>query len=214
MKMKTQMKNFVLLLAAVGLVAGCASTTGAKRSDKVESTVADTRGGLEATKVLISETLASLDSMQLESTVLPDAYAAFQKQVKGVGDAAVKLKKNSVAMQEAGKVKFDAWKAELETITNEQIKKTSMKGMNEAIAKHEDLLKLLKESGTVLDPFVSDLGDIVKYLDLDLSKESIKKISGAFGQIKKTDKSGKKVQKWIDDVVAELAKAESKPAVQ
>ena len=211
--MNKQIRNFVLALTAVGLVSGCAST-GSKRTDKVQSTATDTRGGLEDTKVLIGETLGSLDSMQLESTVLPDAYAAFQKQVKGVADAAAKLKKNSVAMQEAGKVKFDAWKLELDGIQNEQIKKTSMKGMNEAIAKHEDLLNLLKESGTVLDPFVSDLTDIVKYLDLDLSRESVKKISGFNGSIKKADKSGKKVQKWIDNVIAELAKSESKPAVQ
>ena len=211
--MKKQIGTFVLLLTTIGLVAGC-STTGAKRADKVESSVATTRVGLENAKTLIGETLGTLDGMQLESTVLTDAYPVFQKQVKGVGNAAANLKKNSLAMQEAGKVKFDAWKAELEVIANEKIKKTSMKSMNDAIKKHEALLTLLKESETIMDPFVSDLADIVKYLDLDLSKEGIKKISGFNGSIKKADKSGKKVQKWIDNVVAELAKSESAPVAK
>ncbi len=209
--MKKQIGTFVLLLTAIGLVAGCAST-GAKRTDKVDSSVETTRVGLTEAKQLVAETLGTLDSLQLESTILADAYPVFQKQVNGIADAAAKLKKDSVAMQEAGKVKFDTWKAELEAIANEQIKKTSTKSMNDAIKKHEALLSLLKESDTVMDPFASDLADIVKYLDLDLSKESIKKISGFNGPIKKANKSGEKLQKWIDNVVKELASAESKPA--
>ena len=209
--MRKQIGKFMLLLSAIGLVAGC-STTGAKRTDKVDSSVETTRAGLIVAKQLVAETLGTLDSLQLESTALADAYPVFQKQVKGVADAADKLKKNSIAMQEAGKVKFDAWKAELEVIANEKIKKTSMKSMNDAIKKHETLLALLKKSDTVMDPFVSDLSDIVKYLDLDLSKDSIKKISGFNGPIKKANKSGEKLQKWIDNVVKELASAESKPA--
>ena len=212
MKMKTQIRNSVLLLAAIGLVAGCAST-GAKRTGKVESSAADTRVGLEEAKQSISEVLATLGSLQLESTVLADAYPVFQKQVKAVASGAEKVKKNSIAMQEAGKVKFDAWKLELESIQDAQLKKASTKRMTDAIAKHEGLLKLVKESETVMDPFVSDLTDIVKYLDLDLSKDSIKKISGFNGPIKKAAKSGGNVQKWIGKVVEELAKSESKPAV-
>ena len=52
----------------------------------------------------------------------------------------------------------------------------------------------------------------MKYLNLDLSKDSIKKISGFNGPIKKASKSGEKLQKWIDNEVKELAGAESKPA--
>jgi len=210
--MKAQIKNSILLLAAVGLVAGCAST-GTKRTDKVDSATETTRNGLEKTKAVVAETLATLDSLQLESTVLADAYPAFQKQAKAVASGAEKAKKNSIAMQDAGKAKFDAWKLELDSIQDAKLKKTSMKGMTDAIAKHDVLLKLIKESGTIMDPFVSDLNDIVKYLDLDLSKESIKKISGFNGPVKKAAKDGDKVQKWIDKVVEELAKSESKPAV-
>jgi len=74
------------LLTVVGLAAGCAST-GAKRADKLNSSVAATRIGLEDAKQLGAETLGTLDSLQLESTVLADAYPKFQKDVKGVADA-------------------------------------------------------------------------------------------------------------------------------
>ena len=211
MKMKTQIRSFVLLLTAVGLVAGCASSTGQKRRNQVESSVESTRTGLEAAKSAISETLATLGSLQLESTVLTEVYPVFKKQVTAVADGAEQVKKNSLAMQEAGKVKFDAWKLELESIQDAKLKKTSMKRMEDAIKSHEALLALVKESETVMDPFVSDLTDIVTYLDLDLTKEGIKKISGFNGPIKKAAKSGEKVQKWIDGVVEELVKAEGKP---
>ncbi len=209
--MKTQIKSFVLLLVAVGLVAGCAST-GQKRRSKVESSVETTRTGLETAKLSISQTLDTLASLQLDETVLAEAYPVFQKQVKAVTSGAEKAKKNSIAMQNAGQAKFDAWKLELEGIQDAKLKKISMKQMEDAFAKHEGLLTLLKESGTVMDPFISDLDDIVKYLDLDLSKESIKKISGFNGSIRKAAKDGDKVQKWIDTVVKELAKAEGNPA--
>ncbi len=208
--MKKLIGTFALFLATIGLVAGCAST-GVKRADKLDTSVETTRSGLEQTKVLVNETLDSLATLQLESTVLADAYPKFKKDVKAVADAAAQLKKNSAAMQDAAKVKFDAWKAQLETITNEKIKKSSMKQMNAAIAKNEALIKRLKESETVMDPFVSDLNDIVKYLDLDLSKGGFKKISGFNGPVKKADKDGQKLQKWIDNVVEELAKAKSAP---
>ncbi len=211
MRMKTQIRSFVLLLTAVGLVAGCASSTGQKRRNQVESSVESTRTGLEAAKLAISETLATLGSLQLESTVLTEVYPVFKKQVKAVADGAEQVKKNSLAMQEAGKVKFDAWKLELESIQDAKLKKTSMKRMEDAIKSHEALLSLVKESETVMDPFVSDLTDIVTYLDLDLTKEGIKKISGFNGPVKKAAKSGEKVQKWIGGVVEELAKAEGKP---
>lgn len=211
MKMNTQIRSFVLMLTAVGLVAGCVST-GQKRRNKVESSVERTRSGLETAKLAISEALATLDSLQLESTVLAEVYPLFKKQVKAVADGAEKVKKNSVAIQEAGTVKFDAWKLELESIQDGKLKKTSMKRMEDAIKSHEALLALVKESETVMDPFVSNLADIVTYLDLDLTKEGLKKISGFNGPVKKAAKSGEKVQKWIDKVVEELVKSEGNPS--
>ena len=198
-------------MTTVGLVSGCVST-GAKRTEKVDSAVGNTRVGLEQSKALIGETLATLNSLQLESTVLADVYPVFKKEVKAVADSAEKVKKNSAALQDAGKVKFDAWKLQLESIQDETLKKSSQKGMNEALKKHEDLLKLLKESETVMDPFVSDLNDIVTYLDLDLTREGIKKISGLNGPIRKAVRSGKDVQKWIDKVVEELTEAQGTPS--
>ncbi len=212
MKIKTQISSFVLMLTAIGLVAGCAST-GQKRRNQVESSVESTRTGLESANAAISETLATLGSLQLESTVLTEVYPVFKKQVKAVADGAEQVKKNSIAMQEAGKVKFDTWKLELESIQDAKLKKTSMKRMEDALKSYEDLLALVKESETVMDPFVSDLTDIVTYLDLDLTKEGIKKISGFNGPVKKATKSGEKVQKWIGKVVEELVKAEGEPAV-
>lgn len=211
MAIKTQIRSFVVGLAAVSLVAGCVST-GSDRTNEVESTAGNAHAGLEKSKAAINATLASLNTLQLEGSVLADVYPAFKEHVATVSAGAERVKDNAVAMEEAGTAKFDAWKSELDLIANEQIKKTSLKSMAEAVKKHGELLTLLKESKTVMDPFVSDLNDIVTYLDLDLSKEGIKKISGFNGPIKKAVKSGERVNKWIDDVVGELMKSEGASA--
>lgn len=208
--MTGKMATCAWLAAVTALMAGCAST-GIKRTEKVQSTVKETRTELADAKKSISETLETLNSLQLAGTTLSDTYPEFKKQVKAVTADAKKLKENSIALQKAGQAKFEAWNAQLQEIQDESLRQSSMKRMKEAQAEHEKLLSLIKQAENVMDPFVSNLNDIVKYLDLDLSREGIKSISGLGGPIRKANKSGQKVLEWIDEVTKELARYESKP---
>lgn len=201
MKLKEWAGTAMLAVVAMGLVAGCEST-GVKRTDKLATSLDDARRNLQTANVAVSNTLVTLALLQQEDTVLADTYPALKKQVSEVSSSVARIKQGSLAVQQAGKAKFDAWKLELETIQDENLKKQSLKRMETSLKAHEELIKLLNETETTLDPFVANLSDIVKYLDLDLSKDGIKSISG---EMKKAGKSGEKVQDWIAGVVAGLA---------
>jgi len=202
--MKKQATKFVGLLMLVGVLAGC-TNTGVKRTEKVENTSAQTRQNLQQTRQLVNETLKKIQGLQLEKFALPETFAALKKQSKAMNDATARLKKNMLAMETAGKARFDAWNTELASIQNKEIKAESTKRMKEAQAKYTKLMDVLRKSEAVMTPFASDLNDIVKYLDLDLSVESVKKLSGPIG---KALKSGQAVQQWVDEVIQDLSEAE------
>jgi predicted nucleic acid-binding Zn-ribbon protein len=203
--MKKQTRKFIGALALASLVAGCADT-GLKRTEKVETSTAKTRQNLQQTRQSVNDTLKLLHSLKLEKLALPETYAALQKQSKAMNEATARLKKNTLAMEAVGKARFDAWNTELSTIQNNEIKAESAKRMKEAQDKYTKLMDVLRKSEAVMTPFASDLNDIVKYLDLDLSVESIKKLSGPIG---KALESGQVVQKWVDEVIQDLAEAEA-----
>lgn len=208
--MKGTIRTFILTLATVSLITGCAST-GIKRSDKLDSTLAGTRVGMEAMKPEIDEILESLNQLKQKDIVVQDVYPIYKKEVGDISASVAKISKNTALIKQAAQVKFDAWNTSLDSIQNEKLKKASEKQLALATKNNDALLNLLSGADKVITPFMDDLLDIQKYLDLDSTTAGVKKISS---QIKIANKTGGKVKNWIDKVVVEIAKLEKRPTEQ
>lgn len=201
MKFKEWAGSAMLAVVVAVLVAGCAST-GVKRTDNLVSSLDAAKRNLQAANVSVSNTMSTLALIQEEETVLADTYPALKKQVAEVSSAVDRVKKGNLAVQKAGKDKYDSWKAELAAVQDENLKKQSMKRMEASLKDHEDQLKMLNETEAAIDPLVTTLSDIVKCLDLDLSKEGVQNISK---EIKAACASGKKVQELVAGAAEGLA---------
>lgn len=200
-KVKGWAGSAMLAMVAAGLVAGCAST-GVKRTDNLAASVDAAKRNLQSANASILNVTTTLSLIQKEETLLADTYPVLKKQVAEVASAAERVKKGNLAVEKAGKNNYDFWKMELSAVQDENLKKQSTKRMESSLKEHEDQLKMLKDTEAVLDPLVTTLSDIVKCLDLDLSKEGVKNISS---EINGASESGKKAQKLIAGAVAGLA---------
>ena len=195
--------KIVPALLALALVSGRAMFGGNK--DKVAAETKDTGSDLESTKAYLTDLQTSINALLVDNAPLSDVYPDFSKQVEKVEKSAEKMKANAVALKKAGKDKHEAWRQEAELIQDEKMRKESIKLMETSLKEHEKLLNLLAESETVMDPLVTDLSDIQKFLNLQLTHKSVKEVSG---QLKKAYKEATAVKKWISEVQSELTAKE------
>jgi len=203
--MKRRIMMAALLATTTSMLAGCGSP-GTTRDKKLASNMAKARPALIETREEVASILANVDKLQTESTDPTTVYPEFRKQAESIAKRAEKLKKHRMAIAKSGKIKFDAWREELKTIRDETLRAQSLQRMQEALKAQEKTLASLKRTQTILDAFSIDLKDLVKYLDLDLSRKGIEAITSSFD---KSRKDGLKLKQEIDGVLKTISKAQN-----
>ena len=194
----------LLVLAAAGTLAGCASENYNKAAGTAtalnESANLVAKGGQQ-----IDQALAALNDLLTNSQPdLRGQFKAFDNSVNDLGAAAKDVDAKDEAMQAQGAAYFDQWDKDLAGIRNEDIRTRSEARKTEVTAKFTHMSAQYAETKAAFKPFMSDLRDVQKFLGTDLTtaglaaikdpaakanqdavplKESMVKLSGEFAEL-------------------------------
>jgi septation ring formation regulator EzrA len=201
---KKRIISICLTIFVVGMTAftvGCA-TTGPQRQTKATSSMGDTKDELVLTTAQVRATMASLNSLVGQSgNDLRKQYDQFVKEVKSTDKQTKKMREHVDKMNAQSGAYFDSWEQDLETIQNPDIRKRSEERRAKAFDSYKKIDTAMQSANEGLDPFLSDLKDIQRYLGNDLTAQGIAAISEV---VKKADANATTVLERLDAVIAEV----------
>jgi chromosome segregation ATPase len=155
-------------------------------------------------------TMEALKRLTVKGVELRPQFEKFKTELTEM-EAQAKIARNRAdAMKKNGQVSFAAWEQEVQTINNPDIRKEAEKRFNKRKKSYDKILKQMEEAKDELVPFMSDLNDIRKLLESELTEGSV---AGTKSTIRSADWHGEDVrdsladvEKELDRVAAELAK--------
>ena len=191
----------VTAFTAVALMAGCA-TSGYKQADKTGEGISAFRGEVVNTKTAIDNTLKALDQVAVTATSDPrPAFEKFSKEVGNLESSAEKSRSRAQSMKEKGDAYFAQWEQELAQVKDDNIRKLAQERRAKLQTSFGEIRKVAEPLKTQFDPWMSSLKDLETYLKNDLT---INGVAAAKDLFAKSKSEGLKVQKSMDDLLAEL----------
>jgi septal ring factor EnvC (AmiA/AmiB activator) len=174
--------------------------------DKIESL----RAGSAKIRSQVALTLEELNRLQVEGIELRPQFEKFTAELAKMEEQAKVARERAASMSEKGQAFFKAWEDQIKTIANEDIREQAQKRYDKRVKSYNKIAHAMVEARDDLNPFLSDLNDIKKLLDSELSAGSVK---AAKKTIKEANFHGsdvtdslKDVESELDRVSAELAK--------
>jgi len=168
------------------------------------------RAGCAKIRSQVGLTLEELNRLQVESVELRPQFEKFTAELAKMEEQAKVARERAASMSEKGQAFFKAWEDQIKTIANADIREQAQKRYDKRMKSYNRITKAMVEARDDLNPFLSDLNDIKKLLDSELSTGSVK---AAKQTIKQANFHGsdvtdslKDVESELDRVSAELAK--------
>lgn len=198
---------------SLSLLAACASTG----RDSAESTVGglnELRADVTAGKAQVKSTIDSMNALEKsEGGDLKPRYEAYKKELSALESIAAKAKSNGQAMREKGAAYFKTWEEQLGTMTNPDIKKRSEERRTELNKLYAELTTSMDGCRASYEKFSTDLTDIKKALDIDLSANGVKNLATpmktARGHAGDLEKTLDDVNKKLDALAREMNSIQS-----
>lgn len=201
-KLITRIGTTVFVAAVIcSLAVGCRST-GRKRTTKTESSLASTENRMESAKAQVDTTLEAMDGLRDKSgRDLERQYALFKKEVGRMESMADAARGQARAMKAGAEIYFAAWEQGAAELNDEELQRFAAERREEIRRKYQSLLSAMTELGEACNPFILDLVNVVRFLDLDLTPVSVRMLGD---RISKARQDGDAVREKIDSVQAEL----------
>jgi len=211
------MKTSISHLALSALLAfGLGSATPSHAADSAERAAA-TKGKIEALRVesakIRNQTLLTMEALKrlnVKGVELRPEFEKFKTELAELEVQAKIARDRADTMKKNGQSSFAAWEKEVEAINNPDIRKEAKDRFAKRKKSYEKILKAMEEARKELAPFMSDLNDIRKLLESELTSSSV---AATKSTIRSADWHGEDVrdsltdvEKEIDRVSAELAK--------
>jgi hypothetical protein len=190
------------LAAAQFLGPATASAAGYKLADKTGASIAEFRDEVVNIKKEVDATMTALDKIVTTATTDPrKAYQDFDKSVPRIDDAAKKARKRAEDMKARGQAYFADWEKEMAAVNNPEIRKLAQERKAKLQAAFDSIRGFMEPARDQFNTWLSDLKDLQKYLNNDLT---ISGIDAAKDLIGKSKTEGQGVQQTMDKVIAEL----------
>ena len=213
--MKTTFQRTTL---AALLALALAPTPGARAAESAER-AQETKARIDAARVesakirnQIGLTLEELNRLRKDSVELRTQFQIYARELGKMEEQAQVARNRVLQMSEKGQAYFAAWEETINSITNRDIREQAQKRYNKRVKSYNKIVKAMTDARDELVPFMSDLNDVKKLLDSELSRESVKSASNLIKQAnwhgEDVVESLKDVETELDRVSAELAKYE------
>ena len=158
----------------------------------------------------ITATLESLSRLTVPGVELRPQFEKYKADLAKMEEKAKSASERATTMKEKGQAFFGEWEAQVKEIQNEDIRKEASKRLNKRRNSYGKILSAMEDAKKELVPFMSDLNDVRKLLESELSQSTVAAtkslIRTANWHGEDVRDSLQDVEKELDRVSAELAK--------
>jgi len=211
MKSKHQTVKCVALLALA--VSAAHFTHAAESADKaalVKEKIQTLRSETAQTRHQVLLTLEELSRLTAPGVELRPQFEKYGAELAKMEGTAKTARERADSMKEKGQAFFAEMEEQVKTIQNEDIRKEASKRLVKRRKSYDKILTAMQEAKAELVPLMSDLNDIKKLLDAELSSGSVASSKSLIRQANwhgdDVRESLQDVEEELDRVAAELAK--------
>jgi chromosome segregation ATPase len=211
--MKTSFQNtkFAALLTLALLPARLSiAADSAEQAAMVKEKIQTLRKECAQGRAQITLTLEELSRLTVAGVELRPQFEKYKSELAKMEEKAKGARERADSMKEKGQAFFSEWEQQVKTIQNEDIRKEASKRLAKRKKSYDKILSTMQEAKNELVPFMSDLNDIRKLLDSELSANSVASTKSLIRQAnwhgEDVRESLTDVEKELDRVAAELAK--------
>ena len=211
--MKPNIKQIAVatfLAIAIMPIAGLRAADSAERASTAKDKIDALRVESANVRNQILLTMESLKRMNVKGVELRPQFEKFKAELAKMEAQAKIASDRAQSMKEKGTESFQAWEQEVNSINNADIRKEAEKRYTQRKKSYDKILKAMEEAKVELVPFMSDLNDIRKLLESELTEKTV---AATKSTIRSADWHGDDVkssltdvEKELDRVAAELAK--------
>jgi len=202
------MKTHLQQIALTGLLAlAVTPNTGLRAADSAERAGA-AKAKIEALRVETAKirnqillTMESLKRLNVKGVELRPQFETFKAELVKMEEQAKIARARAQSMKEKGQESFQAWEQEVQSIQNADIRKQAEKRYDKRKKSYDKILAAMEEAKAELVPFMSDLNDIRKLLESELTESTV---AGTKSTIRSADWHGEDVRGSLSDVEKEL----------
>lgn len=127
------------------------------------------------------------------------ALKTYDGEIKKMGSQIEKTKNYAQKMKERGQAYFKEWEKKMKSVTNEALKTSATQRRTALEAQYKKIEAGMEEAKEDSSTFWKNLQDLQKYFAADMSDNAI---AASADLVKTTNADGKKVQEYIDQVIA------------
>ena len=182
----------------------------AEQAAMVKEKIQNLRSESSQTRNQITLTLEELSRLTVQGVELRPQFQKFKAELAKMEVKAKSARERALSMKVKGQEFFSDWEANTKTIKNEDIRKEAEKRIAKRKKSYGKILSAMEDAREQLVPFMSDLNDINKLLDAELSKSTVASTKTLIRQAnwhgEDVRESLTDVEKELDRVSAELAK--------
>jgi chromosome segregation ATPase len=149
----------------------------------------------------IQVTMEELKRLQVKDVELRPQFEKFKAELAKMDEQAKVTRDRADEMKQKGQAAFTDWENEVMSIKNADIRKEAEKRLAKRQKSYNAILKSMNEAKDELVPFMSNLSDIRKLLDSELTQRTVNSTKSL---IRQTDWSGEDVRESLSDVEREL----------
>jgi chromosome segregation ATPase len=173
----------------------------AERAAMVKEKIQSLRQDCVQGRRQITATLEELGRLTGEGVDLRPQFEKFKAELVKMEEKAKSARNRADSMREKGTAFFSEWEQQVNTIQNEEIRNEAATRLGKRKKSYDKILAAMQDAKAELVPFLSDLNDIRKLLESELSAGSV---ASAKNTIKKAKWHGEDVQESLSDVEKEL----------
>lgn len=197
-------------LLALAPTPGVFAAESGERAQQTKAKLDATRAEVAKIRNQVGLTLEELNRLRKDNVELRTQLQKYSQELTKMEEQAGVARDRVVSMEDKGMAYFQAWEDEIKSISNAEIRDQAQKRYNKRVKSYNKIVKTMTEARDELKPFLSDLNDVKKLLDSELSRESVKSAANLIKQAnwhgEDVVESLKDVETELDRVSAELAK--------
>jgi predicted nucleic acid-binding Zn-ribbon protein len=145
--------------------------------------------------------MEALKRMTVKGVDLRPQFESFKAELVKMEEDAKIARDRATSMKAKGESAFAEWETEVQAINNPDIRKEAQKRFAKRKKSYDKIQNAMEEAREELVPFMSDLNDIRKLLDSELTEKSV---GATKTTIRSADWHGEDVRDSLTDVEKEL----------
>ncbi len=189
---------FVLALASAPVVF---AVDASEQASAVKEKMQSLRDDSVNTRRQIAVTVEERTRITAKNVELRPQFEKYKSELVKMQEQAKKAAERADTMKANGEAFFTDWEKQTDTIQNPDNRKRAESRMAKRKASYNKILSAMQEAKSRLVPFMSDLSDIQKMLEVELTANTV---ASARGLIRQASDHGQDVTESLMDVEREL----------